>query len=370
MTSRLEAVRARMAQGATLAAALQSAPDSGSSAGALVEAHAAAERVLFGAGEDIQRLLEDPGVTDVVVNARRVWVDAGQGLQPTGTVFGDEREVRALAVRLAAVCGQRLDDAAPIVDGVLPSGTRLHAVLPPLAADGTTISLRALHQRRFTLAALRAAGALDAQGERVLRALVEQRANVVVAGATGTGKTTLLAALLGLVDPAERIVCIEEASELRPEHPHVVHLQARAANVQAAGEVGLVDLVRAALRMRPDRIVLGEARGAEVRELLAALNTGHAGSWCTLHANSCADVPARLAALGALAGMSEHAVGVQAGAALDAVVLLRRLGGSRHLAEVAGISWAGGELVAAPALTWPGGAPGPAWAGFRERWLG
>lgn len=358
-----------MARGSSLAAALQAVPGSGLSAGALVTAHTSAGRELFGAGEDIERLLEDPAVTDVVVNARQVWVDAGRGLEPTGISLGGEREVRALAVRLAAVCGQRLDDAAPIVDGVLPGGARLHAVLPPLAADGTTIALRALHQRSFTLTGLRQSGTVDGQGARVLRALVDRRANAVIAGATGTGKTTLLAVLLGLVDASERIVCIEEASELRPNHPHVVHLQTRVANVQSAGEVSLADLVRASLRMRPDRLVLGEARGREIRDLLAALNTGHAGSWFTLHANSCADVPARLAALGAVAGLSEHAVGVQAVAALDAVLLLRREGGSRFLAEVAAVRWEGGVLMTAPVLTFPGAVRGAGWDDFRARWL-
>jgi len=363
----IAAVRERVAAGGSVGRAVADDPASGLSAGRLLEARDRSARDLLGAGDHLQGLLDDPDVTDVVVHACRVWADRGAGLEQVTVAVGDEEQVRALAVRLAALSGQRLDDAAPIVDGVLPGGTRLHAVLPPLAADGTAISLRPLRQRAFDLAALRERGMLPGEVERALRALVARRANVVVAGATGTGKTTLLSALLALVDGRERIVCIEEASELRPAHPHVVHLQTRQANVQAAGAVDLAGLVRAALRMRPDRIVLGEARGAEIREVLAALNTGHPGSWFTLHANSSADVPARLAGLGALAALDERAVAVQAAAALDAVVLLRRAGGTRVVAEV-------GELVASDGrvrvdVVLHGGQPTGEWAGFAARWL-
>jgi len=365
-------VRGWVASGDSLGQAVSRDPAAGLSASRLLADHDRTQRDLLGAGDAMQRLLEDEAVTDVVIHDRQVWVDRGDGLERVEVDVGDETGVRALAVRLAALSGQRLDDAAPIVDGVLPGGTRLHAVLPPLASDGTAISLRPLHQRTFTLDALRERGMVCAAAESVLRALVRRRANVVVAGATGTGKTTLLAALLALVGEHERIVCIEEASELRPNHPHVVHLQARQANVQASGSVSLSDLVRASLRMRPDRIVLGEARGAEIREVLAALNTGHAGSWFTLHANSAADVPARLVALGSLAGLDGHAVAVQAAAALDAVVFLRRTGSHRVVAEVARLEFRDGSLlcdvvlgvVADGRMERAGG-----WPDFEARWL-
>ncbi|MFC4553714.1 TadA family conjugal transfer-associated ATPase [Georgenia faecalis] len=326
---------------------------------------------LLGAGEVLQPLLEDPAVTDVLVNgAAGTWVDRGAGLERVDTVVGTEREVRALATRLAAACGQRLDDACPVVDGSLPDGTRLHAVLPPLSATGTLISLRTLRTRAFSLAELVASGTVAPQVAPVLRALVRCRANVLVSGATGTGKTTLLASMLSLVGPGERIVCIEEATELRPDHPHVVHLQVRRANVQDAGAVSMAELVRAAMRMRPDRLVLGECRGAEVREVLGALNTGHDGGWATVHANASADVPARLLALGALAGMSEQAVAVQAVSALDAVLHLRRRAGARRLVEVALLARRGDELTCDLALTVGADGrvqEGPAWPRLATR---
>ena len=306
-----------------------------------------------GAGPILQPLIETEGVTDVLVSDGRTWIDRGRGLEPVPAAAMDEPEVRALAVRMAASAHKRLDDACPVVDATLPDGTRLNAVLPPLSADGTLISLRTKRRRGFTLDELTAAGTIAPGLDEVLAALVTGRASCLVTGATGTGKTTLLAALLSLVPATERIVCIEEASELRPDHPHVVHLQERGANVQGVGAVAMTSLVRTALRMRPDRIVLGECRGPEVRDVLTALNTGHEGGWATLHANSPADVPARLTALGALAGLDEAAVAAQAASALDAVVHLRRQAGTtgarRYVASIGvlrrGVSPAGAVLI-------------------------
>jgi pilus assembly protein CpaF len=209
------------------------------------------------------------------------------------------------------------------------------------------------------------------EGAELLRALVSSRANVLVSGATGVGKTTLLAAMLSLVPTDERIICIEEAPELNPDHPHVLHLQVRRANVQGAGEIGLDQLVRAAVRMRPDRVVLGECRGPEVRDVLAALNTGHDGGWATVHANAAADVPARLTALGALAGMDAASVAAQAVSAFDAVLHLRRSAGVRTLSEVALLDRdPTGRLVAvAAAASGPGAEirPGPGWERLARR---
>jgi pilus assembly protein CpaF len=319
---------------------------------ALAELVAVVRAELLGAGP-LQVLLEQPGVTDVLVNGPQdVWVDRDGRLERVPLDLGSAAQVRALAVRLAAAGGQRLDDASPVVDARLPDGTRLHAVLAPIGGDGTLLALRVLRRRAFTLAELVAAGGIAAGLEPVLRGLVAARANVLVSGATGTGKTTLLASLLSLVPPSERIVCIEEAGELEPDHPHVVRLLARRPNVEGVGEVGLPALVRHALRMRPDRIVLGECRGAEVREVLTALNTGHEGGWATVHANAAADVPARLEALAALAGMGPETVAAQAASALDAVVHLRRDAGRRHVAEIAVVTrGADRELVVVPALS-------------------
>ncbi|MCM3662544.1 TadA family conjugal transfer-associated ATPase [Georgenia satyanarayanai] len=337
---------------------------------ALLELDARARAALVGAGE-LQDLLEDPLVTDVLVNGPRgVWVDRGRGLVPVPMELGGEAAVRALATRLAAACGQRLDEACPVVDGALPDGTRLHAVLPPVSADGTLISLRTQRGRALTVEELVAGGTVAPPLADVLRGLVATRANVLVSGAAGAGKTTLLAALLSTVGPHERIVCIEEAVELRPDHPHVVHLQVRRANVQRAGGVEMAELVRAAMRMRPDRLVLGECRGAEVREVLGALNTGHDGGWATVHANAPADVPARLIALGSLAGLGEHAVAVQAVSALDAVLHVSRTEDGRRLTEVGVLARRGPELVCDTALRVTARGEvreGPAWAALADR---
>lgn len=240
----------------------------------------AAERLrseLVGTGP-LEPLLADPSVTDVLVAAPdRVWVDRGGGLELTAVSFPDAGAVRRLAQRLAAVAGRRLDDARPWVDARLPDGTRLHAVLPPVAVGCTCLSLRVVRPRAFTLDELMAAGMLPPGGDRVLRALLDARLSFLISGGTGCGKTTLLSALLGLVGPGERIVLAEDSAELRPDHPHVVRLETRPANQEGAGLVTLQDLVRQALRMRPDRLVVGEVRGAEALDLLAALNTGHEG---------------------------------------------------------------------------------------------
>ena len=347
-------LRRAVAGGIDLEAAVRGEPEAVSAAGAVgLAARGRAE--LRGAGVVLQPLLDDPAVTDVLVNGGGgVWVDRGDGLEvvpAAARALGGAAAVRALATRLAAAAGQRLDDACPVVDGSLADGTRLHVILPPLAPEGPLISLRTQRRRAFTLAELVAAGTVAPALAPVLRALVTRRANVLVSGATGSGKTTLLAALLSLVPADERIVCIEESTELAPTHPHVVHLQTRRANVQSVGEVPLTELVRAAMRMRPDRMVLGECRGAEVREVLGALNTGHEGGWATVHANTATDVPARLVALGALAGMSSDTVAAQALSGLDAVVHVRRDAGRRRVAQL-GVLGSGerGELVCRPAL--------------------
>ena len=221
---------------------------------------------LIGAGP-LAPLLADPLVTDVLVNDLEVWVDRGAGLERAGIRLTDAGEVRRLAQRLVAACGRRLDDGQPYADARLPDGTRLHAVLPPVAANGPCLSLRTFRQRPFSLADLVRHGTVAPEAAAVLTAVVGARLAYLVTGGTGSGKTTLLATLLGLVPPTERIVLVEDAAELRPVHPHVVTLQARTANVEGAGAIGLTDLVRQALRMRPDRVVVGECRGAEIVDL-------------------------------------------------------------------------------------------------------
>jgi pilus assembly protein CpaF len=297
--------------------------------------HDELRRDVLGAGP-LEPLLRRPGVTDVLVNgAAEVWIDCGEGLELTGVRFPDDASVRRLAQRLAATGGRRLDDATPHADVRLPDGTRFHAVLAPTARPGTVVSLRVPRARMFTMADLVAAGAVTGEGAELLAAIVAARAAFLVTGGTGTGKTTLLAAMLSLASPRERLVLVEDSSELRPSHPHVVALEARPPNIEGAGEITLRTLVRQALRMRPDRLVVGEVRGAEVVEMLAALNTGHAGGCGTVHANSAADVPARLEALALAAGLPQAAVHSQLAAALDVVVhLARGADGVRRVAQV------------------------------------
>ncbi|MCF8588684.1 TadA family conjugal transfer-associated ATPase [Gordonia liuliyuniae] len=296
---------------------------------------------MVGAGR-LEGLLADPDVTDVlVVGPDRVWADRGDGLELTGVRFDDEASVRRLAGRLALGAGRRLDEAQPWVDGQLAGvgrrdvTVRLHAVIPPLAVDGTCISLRVLRGATQTFDALVKTGSIPGEAADLLREAVAARLAFLIVGGTGSGKTTLLNALLGQVDPGDRVVTVEDASELAPQHPHIVRLVSRNANVEGVGNVPVRALVRQALRMRPDRIVVGEVRGAEVIDLLIALNTGHDGCAGTLHANSTSEVPARMEALAALGGMDRAALHSQLAAAIQLVLGLGRdRDGHRGLLEI------------------------------------
>jgi len=372
----LERVRRRVAAGgdaptpARVAAALREEGGALRGDAELLAVLRALQSEIAGAGP-LEPLLRDPAVTDVLVNGpAEVWVDRGEGLERTPLRFADDAAVRRLAQRLAAPSGRRLDDAQPWVDARLPDGVRLHAVLPPVAPGGTCLSLRVPRRRAFTLAELVDAGSLPPDGAALLQRLVSARAAFLVTGGTGTGKTTLLSALLSLVDPGDRVLLVEDAGELSPEHPHVVRLEARPPNLEGAGEVTLRDLVRQALRMRPDRLVVGEVRGAEVVDLLSALNTGHEGGCGTLHANGAVDVPARLEALAAVAGLDRAALHSQLASGLRvAVHLVRGRDGRRRVAEVCALVRGGDGLVeAVTAWSWDGaaeaGARGPRWPGL------
>ncbi len=279
-------------------------------------------------------LLRLPGVTDVVVNGPdQVYLDRGHGLELADVRFSGEAEVRRLAVRLAASVGRRLDDGSPFVDARLASGVRVHAVLACVADSGTCLSLRVPNRQRLSLADWTGSGSLTSQGSDLLRGLVASRRAFLISGGTGSGKTTLLGALLGLVPAEERIVVAEDSRELQPDHPHCVRLECRPPNAEGAGAVTLTDLVRQALRMRPDRLVVGEVRGAELADLLSALNTGHEGGCGTVHANSARDVPARLEALAALGGLDRAALHAQLAAALQVLVHVRRLRDGRRWVE-------------------------------------
>jgi pilus assembly protein CpaF len=288
-----------------------------------------------GAGP-LEQLLHQPGVTDVLVNgADQVFVDRGAGLELTGVRFRCEGDVRRLAQRLAASVGRRLDDAMPFVDARLADGSRVHAVLGTLASPGTCISLRVPAHRSFSLQDCVASGSVTPGAAQLLSRMIEAKLAFLISGGTGSGKTTLLAALLALVPPEERIVIVEDSRELAPHHPHVVRIEGRPANTELAGAITLTDLVRQSLRMRPDRLVVGEVRGAEICDLLTAMNTGHEGGCGTVHANSTADIPARLEALASLGGLPRSALHAQLASALDAVVhVARDDSGMRRVAEI------------------------------------
>ncbi|AMY20815.1 MULTISPECIES: TadA family conjugal transfer-associated ATPase [Nocardiaceae] len=322
----------------------------------------------------LDAVLHEPGVTDVLVSGPdEVWVDRGRGLERADVRFDDDAAVRRLAGRLAVAAGRRLDDAQPWVDGRLPGvdsasfGVRLHAVLAPVARGGTCLSLRVLRPASQGLGALASAGTFADGAEDLVRRIVSRRVAFLVVGGTGTGKTTLLAALLGEVDPRERIVCVEDAAELAPAHPHVVTLVARPANVEGVGEVTVRDLVRQALRMRPDRIVVGEVRGPEVVDLLTALNTGHDGGAGTVHANSPEEVPARLEALAALGGLSRAALHSQLAAAVHVVLHTARLDDGRRVLASIGVVTPGDDGVCRVLPAWSRDAPtGPGRARLQE----
>ncbi|PZE74227.1 CpaF family protein [Curtobacterium sp. MCBD17_019] len=297
--------------------------------------------------DELYPLVADPHITDVlVIGGRGVWVDDGIRLRSVVGMVLPEARTRELAVRLVALGGRHVDESTPCADVHHVGGIRVHVVLRPIAHHGTAISIRLPSTEQLGLSDLEAAGFFTSVARTEVEDAVRARRNVLVSGATGSGKTTLLGAMLALVPHHERILTVEDVAELRVAHPHVVALQARQANAEGAGAIGLDRLIREALRMRPDRIVVGECRGAEVRELMSALNTGHDGGAGTLHANGVADVPARLEALGALAGLGSDALARQAVSAFERVFHVGRTAGTRRLEAVASLALDGsGRLV-------------------------
>lgn len=321
----------------------------------------------LGAGP-LDGFLRAPGVTDVLVNGfNDVWIDGNKGMFRVPSPFTSDDDVRSLATRLATLCGRRIDDSEPLMDGfhqlptvhntALPAPRiRVHALLPPLT-EHPCLSLRVLGSACTRLDDLVATSTLTPEMAHQLRALVRSHRSFLVTGGTGTGKTTLLAALLAEVPSHERVLCVEDTRELTPVHPHTISLTTKAANVEGAGQIDMSDLVKQTLRMRPDRIVVGEIRGREIADLLAALNTGHEGGAGTLHANGPEELPARLEALGALAGMGKDQVLTQAAAALRAIIHVARTGQRRHIASLAVL-----QADGTPAVVWTSDA------GPTEQW--
>lgn len=327
-------------------------------------------RTSIGAGP-LEDLLHEPGVTDVLVNGpAQVFVDRGSGLEAAPVRFDSDEQVRRLAVRLAASVGRRLDEASPCVDARLADGTRVHAVLGSIADPGTCLSLRVPARRSLPLDQWVATGSMGPECAELLRAVIATRTAFLVSGGTGSGKTTLLASLLSLVPGDERLLVVEDSRELAPQHPHCVRLEARQPNAEGVGEVSLTHLVRQALRMRPDRLVLGEVRGAELCDLLTALNTGHEGGCGTVHANSVVDVPARLEALAALGGMGREACHAQVASALRLVVHVRRgESGRRGVSQIGIVQRGPGGIEVGEAVVFtPDGRPraGQGWPALAQ----
>lgn len=346
-TSGQRKMRRLVASGATPSDAVAEAAVAGQSAQTRLDAWRDLEASKRGMTPQLFALLQEAEVTDVVINGAKAFADFGTGLTEVEVGVESEEAASTLAIHMAAAAGRRLDDASPIVDAILPGPVRLHAVLPPISQDGAAISLRTLRTNPFTLRQLVESGTMGAETAERLNRAVENQQSILVSGATGAGKTTLLASLLGLVDEAARIVVIEEVTELSVAHPHVVSLQARPENIEGEGGLGLDELVRAAMRMRPDRLVLGECRGAEVRDVLTAFNTGHGGGFVTIHANSVEDVPSRLLALGTLAGLDRLTVAALAASAFDLIVHLERdESGKRRVAGLGHFEMSGEHLKA------------------------
>lgn len=303
----------------------------------------------------LEPVLADPSVVEVMVNGPgRCYVERDGRLEPV-VLDLDADGIRRLVERVLAPLGLRLDRSSPLVDARLPDGSRLHAVVPPLAVDGPCVTIRRFGARSLDLEAF----GVDERAARFLGWAVEAGWNLLVSGGTGAGKTTLLNTLSGAVGAHERIVTIEETAELRLGRPHVVRLEARPPNAEGAGGVSIRELVRAALRMRPDRVVVGEVRGPEALDMLQALNTGHAGSLCTVHANSAPDALTRLETLVLLAGVGlpVGAIRAQIAAAVDAVVhVTRAADGRRRVDAVGEVVAAGDRLWLRPLLASPGGS--------------
>jgi pilus assembly protein CpaF len=287
----------------------------------------------------LEDLLADPAIEEVMVNGpHRVYVERRGLIEPTELAFADEEELRNTIERILAPLGRRVDELSPMVDARLADGSRVNVVIPPLAIDGPAVSIRRFGAERPGPDDLVARGTLAADQRELLQAAVVARRSILISGGTGSGKTTLLNALSSFISPGERVVTIEDAAELRLQQPHVVRLESRPAGVEGRGEVTIRDLLRNALRMRPDRIVIGEVRGAEALDLLTALNTGHDGALSTVHANSPDDALARLETLSLMAGVGlPHAtVAEQVRRGIDFVVhLQRQRDGSRRVAEIA-----------------------------------
>lgn len=297
----------------------------------------------------LEPLLKDHTINDILVNShRQIYVERYGKLERTAVRFRDEAHLRRIIERIVAPMGRRVDESSPMVDTRLPDGSRVNAIIPPCALDGACLSIRKFSKDPLQVSELVEKRSLTPEIAELLRGIVRARLNVLISGGTGCGKTTLLNILSGFIPTTERIVTIEDAAELQLRQEHVVRLETRPANIEGKGEITQRDLVKNALRMRPDRIVVGEVRGAETLDMLQAMNTGHDGSLTTVHANSARDALTRIEMMVAMAGLDIPSKGLRyyISSALDVIVQLARLSdGSRKVVSVQELSGMEGEVV-------------------------
>ncbi|MEV7395505.1 CpaF family protein [Aeromicrobium sp. NPDC092404] len=297
----------------------------------------------------LQRVLEDPSVTEIMVNGHdTIYVERNGKITRSPLRFASEQHLRRAIERIVGRVGRRIDESSPMVDARLQDGSRVNAVVPPLAVRGSSLTIRKFSDTPFTVENLIEFGSMTPQIAALLRAAVESRLNILVSGGTGTGKTTLLNVLSSFIPDGERIVTIEDAMELKLQQDHVVQLEARPPNIEGSGEITIRDLVRNSLRMRPDRIVVGECRSGEALDMLQAMNTGHDGSLSTLHANAPRDCIARLETLVLMAGMDLplRAIREQVASAVDLIVQIQRLrDGTRRITHVTEVLGMEGDVV-------------------------
>ena len=304
---------------------------------------------LLGLGP-LEPLLKDPTISDILINTyRQVVVERYGRLEETGVRFQDDRHLLRIVNKIVSAVGRRVDESQPLADARLPDGSRVNVVIPPIAVDGPLVSIRKFSHSPLGMANLVDSGSLTRAMATVLEAVVKGRLNILISGGTGSGKTTLLNALSGGIDPRERIVTIEDAAELQLQQPHVVRLETRPSNIEGRGEITQRDLVKNALRMRPDRIVLGEVRSAEAFDMLQAMNTGHDGSMSTVHANTPRDALSRLEQMICMAGidMPARAIRTQIASAIDLVVQVERMiDGKRRTISVQELTGMEGDIIA------------------------